>query len=214
VADAAGVPSATPTATPTPFEPLLALAARRARFEAVVRRRYAGVLTAEDAEDVVSDALVAAATACPAEELDGAVAWFTRVVLNRAEDERRRRHGRPRSARGRAAARTSADAPPTRRFVALHECPEAQRLAADGPEPADAVIDRLGRAERRAAIRAALTGMDPLLARVLWQRHAVDDGPASRARAAAALDVSLRRYERLYTRARRAFIEVAATGLS
>jgi DNA-directed RNA polymerase specialized sigma24 family protein len=203
VTEAAGVPSAP---TIAPFEPLLALAARRAHFEAVVRGRYAGVLTAEDAEDIVSDALLTAAGACPA---DDAAAWFTRVVLNRAEDERRRRHGRPRHSRGHA--RTPADATPLRRFVALHDCPEAQRLATDDPEPADAVIDRLDRAELRAATRAALAALDPLLARVLWHRHAVGD--TSRARAAASLDLSLPRYERLYTRARRAFVEAAAAGL-
>jgi DNA-directed RNA polymerase specialized sigma24 family protein len=194
---------------PTPdFEPLLAFAAERRRFETIVLRRYAGTLTREDAEDIVSEALLASATECPVDEPDRAHAWFARVVLNRAEDLRRSRHGRPRSSRGPVAAGT----PATRRFVALDECPEILRLACDTAHPEELLMTKLQRAEARAAVRAALRGMDPLLAKVLWQRHLARDGePASRAEAAAALDVSIASYERLYTRARRAFID-AATG--
>jgi DNA-directed RNA polymerase specialized sigma24 family protein len=188
----------------TTFEPLLALAAERHRFESAVLRSYAGTLTREDAEDVVSEALLKCAADCP---VDGepARAWFTRVVLHRAEDLRRSRHGRPRSGRGGAGGASSA-----RRFVALDECPELDRLACDTAHPELRLEAKLRRAEAREAVAAALGGMDPLLARVLWQRHLARDGePATRAEAAAALGVPLARYERLYTRARRAF--VAAT---
>ena len=52
----------------------------------------------QDAEDVVSDALIAVADRIP--EHAGR-AWFARVVANRAEDFRRARDGRPRTGPGR-----------------------------------------------------------------------------------------------------------------
>jgi RNA polymerase sigma factor (sigma-70 family) len=190
------------------FEPLLAFAAERRRFETIVLRAYTGTLTREDAEDVVSEALITCATECPVVEPDRAHAWFARVVLNRAEDLRRSRHGRPRDARGPALQATAC----ARRFVALDECPEILRLACDTAHPEDRLMTKLQRAEARAAVLTALRAMDPLLAKVLWQRHLACDGePASRAEAAAALNVSIARYERLYTRARRAFIDAATT---
>ena len=189
----------------TTFEPLLAFAAERRRFETAVLRAYAGTLTREDAEDVVSDALLKCAADCPVDGGERARAWFKAVVLHRAEDLRRSRHGRPRGCRG-GAGRTTGG----RRFVALDECPELDRLACDAAQPEVLLEAKLHRAEIRAAVAAALRSMDPLLARVLWQRHLARDGePASRAEAAAALGVPLARYERLYTRARRAFIEAS-----
>ena len=191
----------------TTFEPLLAFAAERHRFEAAVLRGYAGTLTREDAEDVVSDALVKCAADCPVDGGDAARAWFTRVVLNRAEDLRRSRHGRPRSSRGSGPGGKTA----ARRFVALDECPELDRLACDAAHPEVRLEAKLRRAEAREAVASALRAMDPLLARVLWQRHLSRDGePASRAEAAAALGVPIARYERLYTRARRAFIAASS----
>ncbi len=79
--------------------PLVRLAVDRGRYEHLVLSRFRGTLSREDAEDVVSEALLRVADRIPA---DAGPAWFARVVLNRAEDFRRARDGRPRSGAQRA----------------------------------------------------------------------------------------------------------------
>ena len=79
--------------------PLVRLAADRGRYEHLVLSRFRGTLSREDAEDVVSEALLRVADRIPA---DAGPAWFARVVLNRAEDFRRARDGRPRTGAQRA----------------------------------------------------------------------------------------------------------------
>ncbi|MBE2315983.1 sigma-70 family RNA polymerase sigma factor [Solirubrobacter sp. CPCC 204708] len=70
---------------------LARLAAERGRYEQLVVTRFGGTLSREDAEDIVSDALLAVAGKVPP---GAGRAWFARVVLNRAEDFRRARDGR------------------------------------------------------------------------------------------------------------------------
>jgi RNA polymerase sigma factor (sigma-70 family) len=79
--------------------PLVRLAADRGRYEHLVLSRFRGTLSREDAEDVVSEALLRVTDRIPA---DAGPAWFARVVLNRAEDFRRARDGRPRTGAQRA----------------------------------------------------------------------------------------------------------------
>ena len=79
--------------------PLVRLAVDRGRYEHLVVSRFRGTLSREDAEDVVSEALLRVADGIPA---DAGPAWFARVVLNRAEDFRRARDGRPRTGAQRA----------------------------------------------------------------------------------------------------------------
>ena len=104
------------------------LAADRHRFERVVLRRFGSTLTAEDAEDIVSEALIGSAVRCPEGALEGGSSWFARVVLNKAEDYRRARDGRPRCARSGG---SGEGAGTSRRFVPLEEALEAGLLAAD-----------------------------------------------------------------------------------
>ena len=60
-------------------DPRVRFAAERQRYERVVLARHAGALSREDAEDVVSDAILSSALACPADAADGGRAWFSRV---------------------------------------------------------------------------------------------------------------------------------------
>lgn len=90
--------------------PLVRLAADRGRYEQLIVSRFGGTLSREDAEDIVSEALLHVADRIPA---GAGHSWFARVVLNRAEDFRRARDGR----------RTA------RRFVALDDT-----LVADTPD--------------------------------------------------------------------------------
>src|SRR5688500_8541642 len=85
--------------------PLHCLAAVSDRYEQLVLAHYGSTLSLHDAEDIVSEALLRVADRIPD---NAGHAWFARVVLNRAEDFRRGREGRPRGG-----------AP--RRFVALDE---------------------------------------------------------------------------------------------
>ena len=80
-----------------PPQHLVQLAQDRRRYEQLVASRFS-TLSIQDAEDVVSDALIAVADRIPD---DAGRAWFARVVLNRAEDFRRARDGRPRTGPGR-----------------------------------------------------------------------------------------------------------------
>jgi RNA polymerase sigma factor (sigma-70 family) len=80
-----------------PPQPLVHLARDRRRYEQLVAARFS-TLSIQDAEDVVSDALIAVADRIPE---NAGPAWFGRVVLNRAEDFRRARDGRPRTGPGR-----------------------------------------------------------------------------------------------------------------
>jgi RNA polymerase sigma factor (sigma-70 family) len=74
-------------------------ARERRRYERAIMVRMRGTLTREDAEDIVSEALIDSASRCPDDAAGEGRLWFMRVVLNRAEDFRRSRYGRPRSVR-------------------------------------------------------------------------------------------------------------------
>lgn len=121
--------------------PLIRLARDRARFEQLVVARFGGTLSREDAEDVVSEALIAAAGKVPPGAPE---AWFARVVLNRAEDFRRARDGR----------RTA------RRFVALDE-----QLPAEPPE------DGLERALAQRTVHRALRRLPAEHRTLIRRRH-------------------------------------------
>jgi RNA polymerase sigma factor (sigma-70 family) len=180
--------------------PVERFAADRRHFERVVLGRFGTTLTAEDAEDIVSDALIASAARCPEDAHDAGRAWFARVVLNRAEDYRRARDGRPRAARRGDGAATS------RRFVPLQEAIELELLPAEELTVAERLEQEMAREESRAAVRRALATLEPQHAAVLRLRHLGADGErVSRRKVADELGISLWQYESLYTRARRAF---------
>jgi RNA polymerase sigma factor (sigma-70 family) len=171
----------------------------RRTFEDAIVRRFGRTLTREDAEDVVAEALFASADSCPDDAKDDGRAWFMRVVMNRAEDYRRARDGRPRAARG----QRRGDAPAVaRRFVPLDD---AAHALVDARATPDELAQR--RAEREAvkeAVAGALAELPPRQAEVLRLRHLADAGDGlSRAAAAARLGLSLSAYEALYTAARK-----------
>jgi RNA polymerase sigma factor (sigma-70 family) len=201
----ASAPAAATVSGPTAA--LLALARERTYFERVVQRRYGNTITREDAEDIVSDSLLTSGARCPSTDSDAARAWFSRVVLNRAEDFRRARDGRPRSARG----RNASGAAVARRFLSLDGCAEVHRLPAEDQDPAATVERSFAEAQVRSSVRAALERLDPRHAQVLHLRHMANDGEGlPRQATAAALDLPVRHYERLYTAARKAFVAAMA----
>jgi RNA polymerase sigma factor (sigma-70 family) len=186
------------------------LAASRARYEHAVLRRFGSVLTREDAEDVVSEALLASGSRCPAECPDGAHRWFTRVVLNRAEDYRRARDGRPRSAR------TGGGGGNVRRLAYLEEVPGLEALSSDEPSAAEQIERQEQRDETRRTVEAALGRLRRDYAEILRLRHLEADGDGlGRQEVARLMGISLWRYETLYTKARGAFaqalVDVAPT---
>lgn len=183
--------------------PVQRLAADRRRFERVVLRRFGSVLTTEDAEDVVSDALLASAARCPDDARDGGRSWFTRVVLNKAEDYRRARDGRPRSARnggnGDAAAAS-------RRFVPFDDALELGLLPADEVGIGEQLEHEAARHDTQSTVRKALATLAPNHAAALQLRHIGRRGQRlSRRLIAEELGISLWQYESLYTSACRAF---------
>jgi RNA polymerase sigma factor (sigma-70 family) len=190
--------------------PVERLAADRRNFERVVLRRFGTALTAEDAEDIVSEALIASAARCPEETRDAGRAWFTRVVLNAAEDFRRARDGRPRCMRGHG----NGDGPRTsRRFVPLQDAIELELLPADEPTVAERLEQEMAREDTRAAVRRALATLEPQHAAVLKLRHLGPEGERmSRRMLADEFGISLWQYEALYTRARRAFAGALGAG--
>jgi RNA polymerase sigma factor (sigma-70 family) len=181
--------------------PVERLAADRRRFERIVLRRFATTLSVEDAEDIVSEALMASAARCPDGAEDGGRAWFSRVVLNKAEDYRRARDGRPRCARRGGEGHGTA-----RRFVPLQEALELELLPADELTITERLEHERAREDTRAAVRRALATLEPRHAAVLERRHLGTDGErVSRRVFAEELGISLWQYESLYTRARREF---------
>lgn len=127
--------------------PLIRLALERARYEQLVVARFGGALSREDAEDVVSEALLAVAGRVPE---DAPPAWFARVVLNRAEDFRRARDGR----------RTP------RRFVALDDTQPA-------PTPDDGHFER---ELARGTVHRALRRLPHEHRALLRRRHLAGQG--------------------------------------
>jgi DNA-directed RNA polymerase specialized sigma24 family protein len=75
-----------------------ALARDRRRYERLIHRRFRGGVSWEDAEDIVSDALLRAHSKRDSEppERGKEGAWFTRIVFNQAVDFLRARDGRKR----------------------------------------------------------------------------------------------------------------------
>jgi RNA polymerase sigma factor (sigma-70 family) len=186
--------------------PVERFAADRRHFELVVLHRFGTTLTAEDAEDIVSEALIASAARCPEGTQDAGRAWFARVVLNKAEDFRRARDGRPRCMRG------GREGPGTsRRFVSLQDATELELLPAEEHTIAERLEQEMAREDTRAAVRRALATLEPQQAAVLKLRHLREqDNRASRRMLADELGISLWQYESLYTRARRAFASALA----
>jgi RNA polymerase sigma factor (sigma-70 family) len=158
-----------------PPQPLVHLAQDRRRYEQLVASRFS-TLSIQDAEDVVSEALIAVADRIPE---DAGRAWFARVVINRAEDFRRARDGRPRKG-------------PGRRQVPLE-------AAFDRPAPAPE--DPHDRELAARTVRRALKRLPAEHRILLSRRHLVG---APRGEIADTLGLTLSQYETRHTAAWRA----------
>jgi RNA polymerase sigma factor (sigma-70 family) len=160
--------------------PLVRLAADRGRYEQLVRARFRGSLSREDAEDIVSEALLRVADRIPD---DAGPAWFARVVLNRAEDFRRARAGRPRSGAA-------------RRVVGIDD-----RLVAESPD------DDFEHELARSTVHRALNRL-PHEYRTLIRRRHLHGAP--RREIASALGMTITQFEKRHAVAWSAFALIVA----
>jgi len=164
-----------------PPQQLVHLAQDRRRYEQLVASRFS-TLSIQDAEDVVSEALIAVSGRIPE---DAGRAWFARVVINRAEDFRRARDGRPRKG-------------PGRRQVPLE-------AAFDRPAPAPE--DPHDRELAHATVHRALRRLPAEQRALLSRRHL---GGAGRGEIAGVLGLTLSQYESRHTAAWSALRHVVA----
>jgi RNA polymerase sigma factor (sigma-70 family) len=179
----------------------------RRYFERVVLARLGTTLSREDAEDIVSDALIDSADRCPSDAINGGRAWFARVVLNKAEDFRRARDGRPRASRG-----PSVDPKRqvvSRRFISIHALEAAPRAAsALAIDESCAFAEVEEAAEREAAVHVvegALASLPPAQAELLRLRH-LQEEPLPRSEVAARLGLSISQFETRHSAAWRALV--------
>jgi len=149
-----------------PPQHLVQLAQDRRRYEQLVASRFS-TLSIQDAEDVVSEALIAVADRIPD---NAGRAWFARVVINRAEDFRRARDGRPRTG-------------PGRRQVPLEAAFDRPAPQADDPHDRELAHRTVHRALKRL----------PAEQRVLLARRHLAGAP--RGEVASALGLTLSQYE-------------------
>ena len=181
-----------------------ALARDRRRYERLVYGRLRGGICWQDAEDIVSDALIRAlvnAEDDPPQE-GKEQAWFSRIVFNRGIDFLRARDGRRREG-----ARSRPD------LVSISELAEAGVELAEDVEcagTAEAWIDALDQdaeqAQAEQAVERALASMPSDDADLVRLRHLLR-ADASRDEVAAAAGLTLGEFRWRYARAWKRFVE-------
>jgi RNA polymerase sigma factor (sigma-70 family) len=175
------------------------LARDRVRYERLLFARMGGTITREDAEDIVSDALlkVAAKAETDAPEVGSEEAWFGRVVLNQGIDFIRARDGRRRNgSNGRP------------KVVSLRDLDEdANALSATDDDPA--LDDAAEREQAQAVVTRVMSALDPKDAELVKLRHLV--GPAaSREQLATMAGLTVGEFRWRYTRAWNRFVDAVA----
>jgi RNA polymerase sigma factor (sigma-70 family) len=178
------------------------LARDRMRYERLLFARMGGTLTREDAEDIVSDALVKVAAKV---EVDpprpgNEEAWFARVVLNQGIDFIRARDGRKRNG--------SNGRPKVVPLREVHE--DADALASDDdPAASIALGDAVEREQAQAVVTRVMSALDPKDAELVKLRHLV--GPAaSREQIATMAGLTVGEFRWRYTRAWNRFVDAVA----
>lgn len=181
------------------------LAQDRRRYERLLLSRMGTTLSREDAEDVVSEALIrvqAKAETDPPQP-GKEEAWFARVVLNQGIDFIRARDGRKREG-----------STPRPAVVSLTHIDEDLRALADGGPDETLDIESLADAhERRQArelVDRVLSALDPKDAELVKLRHLVG-GRASREQLAAMAGLTVGEFRWRYAKAWSRFVE--AVGL-
>jgi len=182
-------------------------ARERRYFERIVLARLGTTLSREDAEDIVSDALIDSAARCPSDAINEGRVWFARVVRNKAEDFRRARDGRPRATRG----PSIGPKPPvrSRRFISIHALEATPRAASALAIDESCVFAEVEEAaEREAAgrvVEGALASLPPAQAELLRLRH-LQEVQLPRSEVAARLGLSISQYETRHSAAWRALV--------
>ena len=175
------------------------LARDRTRYERLLFARMAGTITREDAEDIVSDALVkvAARLESDAPGPGSEEAWFGRIVLNQGIDFIRARDGRKRNgSNGRP------------KVVSLRDLDEdAHALSAT--DDGTAMDDAAEREQAQAVVTRVMSALDPKDAELVKLRHLV--GPAaSREQLATMAGLTVGEFRWRYNRAWNRFVDAVA----
>jgi len=194
-----------PRRSPAPGE---RFARDRRRYVRIVLRRYPRILTPEDAEDIVSEALIEDAAKVPRHAMDGGRPWFARVVLNRAEDYRRARDGRPRSQR-RPAPDHEAPRHAGPRTIPMSTLDE-NRLSSLFASPSTDEDDAEARERAQRTLADALERIPAEDARLLRLRFLDPPQPRTRQAVADELGLSLTQYESRHTQAWKALVAAIA----
>ena len=167
--------------TSSPHE---ALARERRRFERLLLARMGTTITREDAEDIVSEALLRAQrkleTDPPRRGSEGA--WFARIVINQGVDFLRARDGRPRNGE-----------PARPRPVELEEAsgePDRSDAAAAAEDGLTFLGDQAERDRARELVHRVMDAMDPKDAELVKLRQ-LTASHATRAEVAAMAGMTL-----------------------
>ena len=184
-----------------------ALARDRRRYERLVHRRFHGGVSWEDAEDIVSDALLRAHSRVDSEppEHGKESAWFTRIVFNQAVDFLRARDGRRREG--------SRPRPGVVSLTELEEAGAELPDAADGAGAGEAWIEALDRegeqAQARTIVARVLSRVPPKDADLIKLRHLLG-ADAPREQVAAMAGLTLGEFRWRYARAWERFVDAMA----
>jgi RNA polymerase sigma factor (sigma-70 family) len=184
-----------------------ALARDRKRYERLIYRRLYGGISWQDAEDIVSDALLRAHSTAASEQPEPGKegAWFTRIVFNQGIDFLRARDGRKREG---SRARPS--------LVSLTDLEAAGvDVPDDVPEgdAAEAWLDALDsegeRAKARTIVTRVLSRLSPKDAELIKLRHLLG-AEAPREQVAAMAGLTLGEFRWRYARAWTRFVDAMA----
>src|SRR4051794_18261159 len=177
------------------------LARDRQRYERLVYGRLCDSITWEDAEDIVSDALLKAQrSAGDRPALGKEEAWFGRIVLNQGIDFLRSRDGRKRDG---SAPRPS--------VVSLNQLGERGVELPAADDGATAEGDDVERRQAHEIVARVMERLDPEDAELVKIRH-LAGAQASRRRVAEMAGLTVGEFRWRYTRAWARFVEAVAVG--
>ena len=181
------------------------LARERRRYERLVYSRLKGSITWEDAEDIVSDAIVRAQRAAESElpAPGKEQAWFSRIALNQGIDFLRARDGRKRDG-----------STPRPAVIALSEVGDEGLQIGDGAAPGDPpgpedLDEAAERASARAIVGRVMARLDPEDVELVRVRH-LAGVRASRKELAALAGLTVGEFRWRYARAWGRFVEAVA----
>lgn len=178
------------------------LARDRRRYERLLLARMGTALSREDAEDVVSDALIRVQLKEEGSDPPAAgheQAWFARIVLNLGIDFLRARDGRRRGGKS--------PRPALVPLSAMEREPAAEPV--DDESETESIGDDVERAQTQALVTRVLSSLDPKDVELIKLRHVVGDR-VSRDQVARMAGLTVGEFRWRYTRAWRRFVDAVA----